>query len=176
MNLRKDQELKKKMLEVNPGFMREKFDSGIDRANEARRRLQEHFERIESSGITKDDAGKIEKDANNLALGVNHAVFTYNPHDPAQARSINDVMVNANKDIQSYGESLNKVIHNYPRVAAAFDHIYDITHDYYEVGNGLQNQGAQRNQQNEVEIERNMEPEYKPSPEPQYPQGPRPGM
>lgn len=165
MDLRKQRELKDKMLSTNPRFMEEKFDSGVERANEARRKLDEYFKAAEENSLDEPTLKGISDASKNLSLGLNHAAFTYNPESPEQVAQINDIMRNANEAVQLYGEELNQVIHNYPYVGESFDHIYDIMDSYYGT-----DEGAKLKQ----DLQQELRPEVGPAHEPQHRPEPAP--
>lgn len=177
MNLIRQKNLKNKMLEVNPSFMRNTFDSGIDRANEARREMEFHFNNLKHD-LNDENAMNLERSTNSMALGINHAAFTYDPNDPNQVKDLNDIISKANDLIQNYGEYLNTVIHNYPRIGNSFDHIYDIMEDYYSINQPQVNTMPERDihpdQTQELQLQ-NKSPELSYN-DPSLQYGPRPGF
>lgn len=160
MNLSQQRKAKEKMLIINPKFMEERFDSGIERANEARRQLEEYFEKLENSGMDQELGENIEVASKNFSLGLKHANFTFDPDNPNQVEKIKDIMSQANQILQNYGENLQEVIHNYPYINQAFDHIYEPIDHYYE-GDKPKALGEEPGAELNPELKPDAKPEYR---------------
>lgn len=130
MNLSQQQDLKRKMLHYRQSFMREKFENAAQKTKENIRNLMEMMEDLLDLIDDAFDRGKFQQEMQNLSLHLSHAEFTYDPNDPDQINTINELMKDTSGLLNVHGERLNGIIDNYPEIATAYDHIYDTVEGY----------------------------------------------